>query len=412
MHPEKTRFLLFNPGSDGGIVKYGWCQARALQQLGCTVTVLCQQGTTCSGVGEVKSVDCLLPDRPSRRARSKLARLLRLAWQIIANELQLARHVVSIRPDAVLLSSYSEYLSPVWVWLQMAARRVSGAIYVANLHDPVRDFIVGPGWWHELSVRMAYWPLSAVFLHQRLPEKAFVPRCVVVREVPHGLFEPEPSSLRSRDAVRAEWRVPSHAIVLLSFGYIRDGKNIDLLIRALPENPHAWLVVMGRVASASVCKPASFYEDMAAQLGVADRVRIIEGFVADETIPSYLAAADVMAMTYSSSFHSQSGVLNTVAGSGKPVLASSGESPLKECVQRFQLGVFVEPDNAAALAQGMREICEVVSAERRRLPRPIGTPALDWAGYRGYASWETNARVILETIEEVCAVPAGNGVTS
>lgn len=331
----------------------------------------------------------------------KALRVLQIGSRLIVNEWLLAREVMKVRPVAVLLATYSEYLAPAWAWLQFVASRISGAAYVAVLHDPVRDFMVGPRWWHDLSVRMAYWPLSAVFVHEVLPSAAAVPPRMVVREVPHGLYAADAAATQSQSQVRIRWGVSPDAVVFLSFGFIRDGKNLDLLIRALPENPPACLVVMGRVASASVCRPVSFYEELAIKFGVSDRVTFIEGYVSDGEVGSYLAAADAIAITYSSAFHSQSGVLNTVASAGKPVLASSGDSPLKESVLRFGLGVFVPPDDLNELTIGMGRVVEIIQARRGGAPLPDNAPALDWDGYRRCASWTTNANVILAAVRQL-----------
>ena len=380
-------------------MKYGRNQAAALAALGCDVTLLVDADAPDEPAGAATVRRVLIPETPRRLGMPKALRLLQIAGRLLGNEWLLAGEVLRCRPNAVLLASYSEYLAPAWVWLQLATRSLTGAAFVAVLHDPVRDFVVGPAWWHALSVRLAFCPLSAVFVHEALPPAAAVLSRVVVREVPHGLYAAESIASRPPDVVRREWGVPPEAVVFLSFGFIRDGKNLDLCIRALRDNASAWLVVMGRVASASVCRPASFYKELAVGLGVAHRVKIIEGYVKDGELGSCLDAADAIALTYSASFHSQSGVLNTVAGAAKPLLASSGESPLKQSVLRFRLGEFVPPDDVEALSAGMARICSQVQANREGSSHAL--PAMDWEGFRRYASWETNARVILETVAEV-----------
>ena len=380
-------------------MKYGRHQAAALAALGCDVTLLVDADAPDDPAGTA-TVHCVLISETARRpGMPKALRLLQIAGRLLGNEWLLAREVFRHRPDAVLLASYCEYLAPASAWLQLALVRLLGVAYVAVLHDPVRDFVVGPSWWHHLSVRMAFWPLSAVFVHEALPSAAEVPPRVVVREVPHGLYAADALAVHSRDVVRGKWGVPTDAVVFLSFGFIRDGKNLDLCIRALRDNTSAWLVVMGRVASATVCRPVSFYKKLASELDVADRVKLIEGYVKDGELGSCLDAADAIVLTYSGSFHSQSGVLNTVAGAGKPLLASSGESPLKQSVLRFRLGEFVPPDDVEALSAGMARICSQVQANREGSSHAL--PAMDWEGFRRYASWETNARVILETVAEV-----------
>ena len=347
-------------------------------------------------------------------------KLLLHAWKIVSDQFLFAIKIIQEKPDFVIIGWYGEYLAPLWVLPHWILARVFKVIYVVNIHDPVRDFVVGPKWWHDLSVRMAYWPISVGVVHQRLQEPSPVPKHVLVVEAPVGVYDLQESP-EDPEAIRAEWGVrgrdseklkmgkaesrnargsrPSSLdtsapadVVFLAFGFIRDNKNLDLVIRALVENPAAVLVVMGR-AQSNKDKPLEFYRNLAAELGVQNRVKFFDGFVPDEKLATYFAAADVVVLTYDGSFHSQSGVLNVAARARRPVLVSAGESPLKDCVERFRLGIFVEPDNLRALEEGMRV---VASHEWRAVS---GEP--DWEGYDAFASWDVNIAKILEGVEKV-----------
>jgi len=395
-----SRIIVFNPGLQGGIVKYAWHQAEELTRLGNNVLVLCDEGAQQQAPRGAVLLDELVPDLPTADDRERTRRMLSLVKQLVWNQFILFRSVWRFRPNVVLLASYMEYLSPVWVWLQLLAVKMFGVTFAAVLHDPVRNFVVGPTWWHKLSVGMAYWPLSVVFTHEKPPQEASIPDSVKVCEVPHGLFfagQPQ----RPPEQVRGDWGIPDGGVVFLSFGFIRDSKNLDLLIRALPANPDAFLVVMGRVQSESANRPVAFYQEIAKSLGVDQRVRFLVGFVPDEKVVDYLQSADVLALTYSASFRSQSGVLNTAAHAGKPLLASAGPGPLRESVEKFGLGTFVAPDNAEALADGMRRLISLVQSQRAGRPLPEGSPRMGWAAYREYASWENNARAVTEAVAAV-----------
>jgi glycosyltransferase involved in cell wall biosynthesis len=184
-------------------------------------------------------------------------------------------------------------------------------------------------------------------------------------------------------AIRRQWGLLDGQRVFLAFGYVRDGKNVDFAVRALAQIREAVLVVAGTVASPQD-KPFSYYRQLAQECGVFDRCRFHEGFVSDAKLGEYFAGADFVLLTYSSSFHSQSGVLNLAARARKPVLASAAPSALIESVRRFSLGVVIEPDSQAAVNKGMRSLIDSVSQP-------------DWNGYQALASWEANARGVLET---------------
>jgi glycosyltransferase involved in cell wall biosynthesis len=302
----------------------------------------------------------------------------------LTNQNLLAIRVWRERPTFVLCESFSEYLAPLWFVLPWLAFRFMGIPFVTNLHDPVRDFRIGPVWWHRLSIACAYSHLRLALAHQSVPPEALVPPHVRVVEVPVGVYSIAPFQVDPA-GLRAGWKFPPGAQVFLAFGYLRNNKNLDLVLKAMADVPGAYLVVVGQ-ASASHCRPFDFYRKLASELGLLERVRFYDQFVSDSDLGAWFAAADFIVLTYAASFVSQSGVLNVAAGVRKPVLASSGPGPLRKAVEDFWLGVFVEPDSVSAIADGMRQL---LSGK---------TPAPDWNGYTEYASWKTNVAKMLAAL--------------
>jgi len=371
--------LMFCPSAYGGIGEHAFYQATALQKSGTKVICLVAPAFLDGRETEFEKVVCLI--NPISASGQGIVRKMKLAWRIIANYWMLAWQIIKRRPDLVLLDSYVEYLSPFWVWPHWMLARVFGVKYAANLHDPVRHYAIGPEWWHRLSVRLAYLPLDFVIVHDELAESTVVPRSIRVVKAPHGLYEIS-ESVTDVAAIRRKWGVRDGQKVFLAFGFLRDGKNLDLAIQALKSVPEAFLVIAGSVAS-SKDKGFSFYRHLAANLRVEERCRFFEGFVEDGDLAKYFGGADFVLLTYASSFHSQSGVLNLAARARKPVLASAAPSPLIDSVKKFNLGVTVEPDSAEAMAQGM---CHLASAY----------PQAHWDDYAAAASWSVNARRVCE----------------
>jgi glycosyltransferase involved in cell wall biosynthesis len=371
--------LIFSLSSDGGIAEYTFYQGNALEKLGAKVT--CLAGSSFLGGRRTgfKKITCFKNEALPKN-RSRIIKRLKMAWRLVASNFMLAWQVWRRRPDLVLLDSYVEYLSPFWFWPHWILARVWRIRYAANLHDPVRSYCIGPVWWHKLSVCLAYWPLDFVLVHDQLPEPSPVPARVRVVQVPHGIFEIR-GAPTDRDSMRREWGVQDGQKVFLAFGFVRDGKNLDLAIRALAQVPEAFLVVAGSVASAKD-KPFAFYRELTAGLGVPGRCRFFEGFVADDDLGKYFSGTDFVLLTYASSFHSQSGVLNIAAGARKPVLASASPSPLVESVKKFNLGAVVAPDSLEAVVEGMRHLLRAPAQPH-------------WQDYEATAAWEINAQGVL-----------------
>lgn len=376
-----AKILIFSPSVCGGIAEHTAYQATALLKRGAEVICLTSPSFLDGRKTDFKKLVCL-PD-PANGPVGILKRL-RMAWQIIASQYILAWQSIRYRPDLVLLDSYMEYLAPFWIDPHILLSRIFGIRYAANLHDPVRSFAVGPKWWHKLSVWLAYQPLGCVFVHHELPDRSIVPARVTILVTPHGLYDVN-LSICDHQIVRNEWGVLPGQKVFLSFGYVRDGKNIDLAIRALKHVPQAVLVIVGSVASTKD-KPFQYYRDLAAEVGVEERCRFFEGFISDKELGRYFSAADFVLLTYSAAFHSQSGVLNIAVKARKPILASASPSPMLDVVAKYHLGLAVEPDSVDAIAEGMGKL----------LRQP---PVPHWNEYEKAATWDENARVILESLK-------------
>jgi glycosyltransferase involved in cell wall biosynthesis len=184
--------------------------------------------------------------------------------------------------------------------------------------------------------------------------------------------------------LRREFGIPEDADVMLSFGHIRDGKNLDQIIAALPLLPKAHLLVAGREQSGGQ-KPVSVYRDLASALGVADRCHWCSDYIPNNEVWKYFRASDVLMLTYSKDFRSASGVLNVNAQFGLPVVASAGGGPLLEAVKRYGLGSILQNPDATLIAQAVTEALRAKGG---------------WQRFAEENSWRTNAERVVEALSE------------
>lgn len=367
----------------GGLAEYVYHQSEAFERRGWDVVFLCSRKYFHSRETKFDAREALFSMPPL--TYPALIRRMLLGTCILLNYLLLAIYIVRYRPAVVLLDSYREYLAPVWAWILKGASLVSRSFMVANLHDPVRNFQVGPLWWHNFSVRQGYSFLHLVTVHAEAPQEAMIPASVRKVIVPHGVFASKPSG-KSRSELRDSLGIPREGFVVLSFGFVRDNKNIDLLIRAIDKLPGLILVVAGR-SQTSNDKPVSYYRDLAHSLHADQRCIFIEEFVSPDRIPVLFEACDLVALTYASSFYSQSGVLSLAASSTRPVLVSSAKGPLKETVEMFGLGKVISPDNLEEIISALREMS-------------LALPEPDWDAYYRFAGWDRNVSLIEKEFDE------------
>jgi glycosyltransferase involved in cell wall biosynthesis len=181
--------------------------------------------------------------------------------------------------------------------------------------------------------------------------------------------------------MRTHLNLPLDAKVMLAFGHIRDNKNLDLVIRAMVNFPDLYLIVAGKEQSSSQ-RSADFYQDLAKTLGVADRCCWEVRFISETEIGNFFEAVDVTLFTYSNTFRSASSALNAAANYRKPCIASAGEGSMRSVVQKYQLGIWVAPDDVDAIVNGIKQWLE-------NPPKP------QWESYLDENSWALNAKLLL-----------------
>ena len=372
------RLLYFSTAATGGLADYAREQANALARCGIEVDLL----TTASFPARADDGFRLWPELTEKASGgSRWSGRLASIDHILGNHGRLARFVEGRAYRHVLMGAYAEYLAPLWCGpLLRLARR--GVVWGAVVHDPMRDFQVGPRWWHRRSIASAYSFLREAFVHEPVTLDTVRPTPQLRTSViPHGPYVFPPAT-KSRDEARREWGIPDAAQVWLSFGHVRNGKNLDLAIRALARFPEAFLVVAGKEQSGGQ-KPVAFYRELARQSGVADRCVWLNRFIAPEEVGNLFVASDLVLLTYSGQFRSASGVLNAAVAFRKPCVASGGQGNLRTMVARYDLGIWIEPDQLEAFVAGV---------QRWQSAPPVPR----WEAYEAENSWERNAEIVRE----------------
>lgn len=379
-HQSTADVLIHCPGSHGAIADQVHRQATALHELGVKVIVLCSPNYLRTRPAEYPVLTCMAEG--ATQEGGLLTRKTAKAKQTIRNQWIFAWQVYKQKPKIVLTGSHTDTQAALWVWPHLLLSRFFNVFYATNLHFSARDHTLGPKWWTNLCARISFTPFRLAVAHKRLSSANQIPRYIHPVEVPLGPESTEPVRENPKK-IRAGWNVPRGKKVFLSFGTIRNHKNIDLAIRALTDNPDVHLVVIGRVSSHKD-RPLKYYQMLADDLGLSKRVYISDEFVGDEKRLSYFQAADFILLTYAGSFHSQTATLTTAVNARRRVLASSGASPMEDLVRHFGLGVYVEADSSDAVADGMTTLLH------GKLPEP------DWEGYEAHATWENNVIRLLQ----------------
>ena len=172
-----------------------------------------------------------------------------------------------------------------------------------------------------------------------------------VRCVPHPvptIFAPLPAAADAR----RKYGIPADELVLLFFGHIRAYKGLPVLLRAMPQ-------ILGQRAcrlliAGEFYEPRERYDKLLAQLGVGERVTIIDRYLPNEEVPDVFAAADVCVLPYVSA--TQSGVAKVAYGFGKPVIVTDVGGLAEEVIDG-ETGYVVAPHDPDAIAAAVERFC-------------------------------------------------------
>ena len=373
--------MIHCPGSHGVIPDQVHKQASALFGMGIKVLLLCAPGFLRTRNAEYPVSICMEEGASSQNQGSSSKKLAK-SIQTAHNQLRLAWEIYKHRPSIVLAASHVEMHAALWIWPHILLALFFKTIYALNLHFSPKDKGSGGKWWSRLSSSLAFEPFRIAIAHKHISHPVVVPKFVRMVEVPIGPEKntPIPENAKS---IRKSWNVPRGKKVFMAFGSIRNHKNLDLTIKALLDNPDAFLVVIG-TAPSHKDRPIKYYQMLADDLGLTKRVFISDMFVHDEKRLSFFKAADFLLLTHAGTFHSQTSSLTTAVNARRRVLASSGSSPMRDLIEHYGVGVFVEPDSSEAVADGMATLLN------SELPEP------NWEEYENYATWETNVTRLIQ----------------
>ncbi|HEX7078713.1 MAG TPA: glycosyltransferase [Candidatus Eisenbacteria bacterium] len=164
-----------------------------------------------------------------------------------------------------------------------------------------------------------------------------------IRVHPHPSYDVFSASPPAREAARRALQASGR--VILFFGYVRPYKGLADLLRALSiARPDAWdmLYVVGEFY-----EPRERYQHALDHPALRGKVRVVDRYVANEEVATYLAAADLVALPYRSA--TGSGIAQVAFGAGLPVIATR-TGGLADVVEEGITGFLVPPDDPAALA--------------------------------------------------------------
>ena len=177
--------------------------------------------------------------------------------------------------------------------------------------------------------------------------RAEYPGRPVRRVLPPAEAPPSCAHGADRDACACALGLPAAKQRILFFGYVREYKGVPTLIEALAGvGANVQLVIAGEIYH----HDAAHYRALAAAAGVADRVVLLDRFLAANEVACCFAASELVVLPYWAA--SQSAVVPLAMASGRGVVATA-VGGLPDLVRDGETGLLVPPRDPSALAAGI-----------------------------------------------------------
>ncbi len=216
--------------------------------------------------------------------------------------------------DAWLIPYWTWAWAPLWRVLLATPDRPPTTVIVHNVQDH------DPGLLQRLAANLVMSRCDAAFVHARalaeLVRRRFTGLAISSYPLPAAL---PVSGAPGRRAARERLGLGEEGRIALFLGLVRPYKGVDRLVEAMARPEAAgWRVV---VAGEPWGSEGRRLEELVGRLGLAERVTLRLGWIAEDQLSAYLAAADVVVLPYRRG--SQSAVAPMALAAGVPVVSSA-----------------------------------------------------------------------------------------
>ncbi|TXK48601.1 glycosyltransferase [Pontibacter qinzhouensis] len=161
--------------------------------------------------------------------------------------------------------------------------------------------------------------------------------------LPHPLYDNFGQPVSKAEACAALGLAPATPY-LLFFGFIRAYKGLDLLLRAMAEEPLRQLPELKLIIAGEFYEDAAPYQELIAELELEERLVLRTDFILNAKVRYYFCAADLVVQPYKHA--TQSGVTQVAYHFDKPMVVTN-VGGLAELVPDGEVGHVVEPEPTA-----------------------------------------------------------------
>lgn len=251
---------------------------------------------------------------------------------------RVGRSLRRLHPDLILVRYWLPFMAPCLGSILRLARRRSKPLTIA-IADNILPHEKRPGDWlftaYFIGAADRFIVMSGTVendLRQFTKDKP-------ARLLPHPVYDNYGDPVSRSDALN-KLNLPDGFRYVLFFGFIRDYKGLDLLLKAVA-NPLVVGLGVRLVVAGEYYGNRDFYESLLAELNLNGKVVLHTDYIPDREVRYYFGAADLVAQPYKSA--TQSGISQMAYHFEKPMLVTA-VGGLPEIVPHGKAGYVVAPE--------------------------------------------------------------------
>jgi len=253
--------------------------------------------------------------------------------------IRLGMKIRKMRPEILIVKFWLPFMGPSLGTIARIVRRNHYTKIVANIDNIVpheQNKSDRPLAQYFVNSIQGFIVMSRSVLEELMTFSVYKPH----RFTPHPIYDHYGAAIPKADAKRMLGLDESISYMMF-FGFIRDYKGLDLLIKAASEQKIRNMNLKFIVAGEFYSDPKSILQ-LVKDLKVEDNFIFINEFISDSEVYKYFCAADAVVQPYKSA--TQSGVTQIAYHFNKPMIITR-VGGLQEFVPDGKVGYVVEPNS-------------------------------------------------------------------
>lgn len=262
-----------------------------------------------------------------------------------------AKKINQLNPDIVITQWWHPYFAPCYWLISKFLKKSIKQYFVCHNVFPHERFVMD-----KFLTKLVLKNGDGFIVHSKMDEEDLlgIKFNANVRKTFHPTYNAFKLTDLTKEEARKKLSISADEKILLFFGFVREYKGLQWLIKAMPQIIDKYrdvkLLVVGDFGT-----DKDDYMQLMKACNVEKYIQVYDGYIPDNEVENYFSATDMVVCPYESA--TQSGIVQIAYGFEKTVLVTN-VGGLPEVVEDGKTGYVVESKNPEQLAEKIIDFYE------------------------------------------------------